>query len=316
MKTLGETLEEARVNKGISIQEAAERTKIRVSFLEAFEKNDFDIKLPEIYRKGFVKNYAELLDLDPDEIEAAYLRSQGKSGKVSRSKSNASRENFGKLDLGSNNQPEPKVAREEPVSTRAPEPVAQSVQSVQAVQSNTVSASERSMGESAPRKVKEPKPQQSSENNQGGDKMIWAAVGVSFAALLVVVGFLAFMFKDNDKSDQIASNEQPAANSPAANPNTGGAAGPSGPSEPVGSPVVPEKKMGLEAKGGDVHVILIDKRTGGTVFDQTINDGESVEVSKTGPMAIIFDKGDHIYVRLDEKLYKMPKTGPGRTAIP
>jgi cytoskeleton protein RodZ len=314
MKTLGETLEEARHNKGISIQEAAERTKIRVSFLEAFEKNDFDIKLPEIYRKGFVKNYAELLDLDADEIEAAYLRTQGRTGKVSRSKSNSSRENFGKLDLGSNNQPEPRVAREEPVSTRAPEPVAQSVQSVQAVQPTMVSGSERSMGESAPRKVKES--QQNSENNPSSDKMIWAAVGVSFAALLVVVGFLAFMFRGNDTDTQTASKDQPAANSPASNPNNGGAAGPSGPSEPIGSPLVPEKKMGLEAKGGDVHVILIDKKTGGTIFDQTINDGESVEVSKTGPMAIIFDKGDHIYVRLDEKLYKMPKTGPGRTAIP
>ena len=315
MKTLGETLEEARLSKGISIQEAAERTKIRVSFLEAFEKNDFDIKLPEIYRKGFVKNYAELLDLNPEEIEAAYLRSQGKGGKVSRSKSNANaaRENFGRVELGSNNQPEPKVAREEPVSTRAPEPVAQSVQSVQASQP----VADRSTGDSRPRKAKEPKPDQSSESNQGSDKMIWAAVGVSFAALLVVVGLLAYMFRGNDTEPQTASNDQPSANGAATNnANVGGATGPSGPVEPSGSPVVPEKKMGLEAKGGDVHVILIDKKTGGTVFDQTIHDGESVEVSKTGPMAIIFDKGDHIYVRLDEKLYKMPKTGPGRTAIP
>jgi cytoskeleton protein RodZ len=309
MKTLGETLEEARVNKGISIQEAAERTKIRVSFLEAFENNDFDIKLPEIYRKGFVKNYAELLDLNPEEIEAAYLRLQGKGGRqVNRSKSNAGRENFGKLELGGTN-PEPKVAREPSVMERAPEPVAQ------AVHSSSLHSSEKVVADPAPRKQREPQPQ-TSENNPKGDKMIWAAVGVSFAALLVVVGFLAILFKDNDPKTQTASSNQSAQTNPAVNPSTSGDMGPSGPTQPSVSSVVPEKQMGLEAKGGDVHVILIDKRTGGTVFDQTIPDGESVTVSKTGPMAIIFDKGDHIYVRLDEKLYKMPKTGPGRTAIP
>ena len=54
------------MKKGLSIQECSEQTKIRVSFLEAFEQDNFDIDLPDIYKKGFMKNYAELLGLDPD----------------------------------------------------------------------------------------------------------------------------------------------------------------------------------------------------------------------------------------------------------
>jgi len=319
MKTLGAQLEEARVNKGISIQEASERTKIRVSFLEAFEKNDFNIDLPEIYRKGFVKNYAELLDLDPDEIEAAYLRSQGKSGSKSanRTKNNASRENFGKLEMASSNKSELKVEREQSEK----EVVSEVVNSPFRKQSESVEPKpQKTQDTRTPFPAAQPQAQAQPSNvtKLGGDKMIWAAVGVSFAALLVVVGFLAFLFKDDTTATTQTAANQPA-NNPAAvsNPATSGAQGPSGLTQPgVGGAVVPQQQMGLEAKGGDVHVILIDKRTGGTVFDQTIQDGDTVNVDKTGPMAIIFDKGSNIFVRLNDKLYQMPKSGPGRTAIP
>ena len=325
MKTLGAKLEEARVNKGISIQEAAERTKIRASFLESFEKNKFDIDLPEIYRKGFVKNYAELLELDVAEIENDYLRMQGKASNAKaagKAKSSQSRDNFGKFDLGGT--PEPKVEREQPAKAeKAPEPEPTRVFSMAGEQTGKtqtrtpfatdvedVEVNEKPQKQEGQRR--RPKPQQPKTD----DKMIWGAVGVSFAALLVVVGFLAFMFKD-DQQNEVADNTPPPETDPAGNsPSMEGDTGPAGAAEPAGSPVVPNEQMGLEAKGGDVHVILIDKRTGGTVFDHTILDGESVSVDKTGPMAIIFDKGDFIFVRLNEKLYKMPKSGPGRTAIP
>lgn len=316
MKTLGAQLEEARVDKGISIQEASERTKIRVSFLEAFEKNDFNIDLPEIYRKGFVKNYAELLDLDPDEIEAAYLRTQGKSGSKSanRMKNNGSRENFGKLEMASAKS-EPKVEREQPDK----DVVSEVVSSPFRKQSEPVEDKPRHTQETrSPFPASQAQAQPSNVTKMGGDKMIWAAVGVSFAALLVVVGFLAFLFKDDKTATtQTAANQPMESQAAVSNPATSGAQGPSGLAQPgVGGAVVPQQQMGLEARGGDVHVILIDKRTGGTVFDQTILDGDSVNVDKTGPMAIIFDKGSHIYVRLNDKLYQMPKSGPGRTAIP
>ncbi|NCG08387.1 MAG: helix-turn-helix domain-containing protein [Verrucomicrobia bacterium] len=72
MQTIGERLEEARKRKGISLREAAEVTKIRSDYLSYLEQNNFDFDLPEIYRTGFIKNYARYLKLDADKIITDY----------------------------------------------------------------------------------------------------------------------------------------------------------------------------------------------------------------------------------------------------
>lgn len=79
---------------------------------------------------------------------------------------------------------------------------------------------------------------------------------------------------------------------------------------------LPREEIGLEAKGGPVFVVLMDKRTMRTSFAGTVQDGETVTVKKQGGMTVFFDEGDHILVRIKDKLYKMPKSGEGRTAIP
>ena len=72
MQNIGEKIEEARKRKGISIREASEATKIRSDFLSNIEKNIYEYDLPEIYKKGFIKNYARYLKLDPDQILSQY----------------------------------------------------------------------------------------------------------------------------------------------------------------------------------------------------------------------------------------------------
>ena len=67
---VGQKLEEARNRKGISIREAEESTKIRGDYLSAFESSSFDLNLPEVYLRGFVRLYARFLDLDQDAILA------------------------------------------------------------------------------------------------------------------------------------------------------------------------------------------------------------------------------------------------------
>ena len=67
---IGQKLEEARNRKGISIREASESTKIRGDYLSAMEASSFDIDLPEVYLRGFVKLYARFLDLDQESIVA------------------------------------------------------------------------------------------------------------------------------------------------------------------------------------------------------------------------------------------------------
>ncbi|MDE3193686.1 MAG: DUF4115 domain-containing protein [Chloroflexota bacterium] len=69
---LGEILRQRRESKGITLEQAAEDTRIREKFLAALESGD-DRWLPgAVYTKGFLRNYAEYLDLDASELVGVY----------------------------------------------------------------------------------------------------------------------------------------------------------------------------------------------------------------------------------------------------
>ena len=95
MQTIGERLEEARKRKGISVREAAENTKIRGDYLQKFEANTFEIDLPPLYIRGFLRSYARYLELDPERIVNDYnaLLTEGKP--VRRE----TREVYGRVDF-------------------------------------------------------------------------------------------------------------------------------------------------------------------------------------------------------------------------
>ncbi|MBL9214202.1 MAG: helix-turn-helix domain-containing protein [Opitutaceae bacterium] len=97
MQTIGERLEEARKRKGISIREAAETTKIRGDYLQKFEANSFDIDLPPLYLRGFLRSYARFLELDPERIVGEFDSLGGREGKPAR---RDTRENYGRVDFG------------------------------------------------------------------------------------------------------------------------------------------------------------------------------------------------------------------------
>src|SRR3954468_20549105 len=95
MQTIGERLEEARKKKGISIREAAEATKIRGDYLSKFESNHFDIGLTEIYRRGFLRTYANFLKAPPDRILSDYAG----LGRGEVRPRQPSREIYGRMDI-------------------------------------------------------------------------------------------------------------------------------------------------------------------------------------------------------------------------
>jgi len=102
MQTIGERLEEARKNKGISIRDAAEATKIRSDYLHKFESNQFDIGLAEIYRRGFLRTYALYLQLPAEKILSDYTaltRAQSSNSGNGRNARSLSREVFVRMDL-------------------------------------------------------------------------------------------------------------------------------------------------------------------------------------------------------------------------
>jgi cytoskeleton protein RodZ len=63
MWTLGETLRQARLDKGVSLADAARETRIRRGYLEALEAEDQAALPPAVYTRGFLKTYAEYLGL-------------------------------------------------------------------------------------------------------------------------------------------------------------------------------------------------------------------------------------------------------------
>ncbi|HEX2913155.1 MAG TPA: helix-turn-helix transcriptional regulator, partial [Chloroflexia bacterium] len=62
---LGRVLQEARTRKGATLADAQQATKIRQSFLQALENEDYSVLPPPFYIRGFIKNYAVYLGLDP-----------------------------------------------------------------------------------------------------------------------------------------------------------------------------------------------------------------------------------------------------------
>lgn len=70
----GEKLKEARLEKGISLEKVSKATKIKEEFLELIEKGEYK-KLPSAsYAQGFVRNYAEFVGLNEEEIMAIFRR--------------------------------------------------------------------------------------------------------------------------------------------------------------------------------------------------------------------------------------------------
>ncbi len=95
MQNISERLEEARKRKGISIREAAEATKVRGDYLHKFESSQFDINLPEIYVRGFLRAYSNYLGLSGEKIVNDY----NALGHGKPEPEGLNREIYGRMDL-------------------------------------------------------------------------------------------------------------------------------------------------------------------------------------------------------------------------
>ena len=74
---LGTFLRSQREEKGVSLRDATESTKISVRMLEAIENDDYDALPAEAFSRGFYSMYADFLGLDAEEILARYQESRG-----------------------------------------------------------------------------------------------------------------------------------------------------------------------------------------------------------------------------------------------
>ena len=68
----GETLKENREAKNVTLEQIAERTKISMRYLQAIENEDSE-KFPEtVYLKGYLRQYASEIGLDPAQVVLSY----------------------------------------------------------------------------------------------------------------------------------------------------------------------------------------------------------------------------------------------------
>lgn len=81
MAGFGETLRQARAQKGVTLREAEQATRINRHHLAALEDENFAALPPLIYQRGIVRNYAVYLDLDASKMLGVFEAAIGSTVK-------------------------------------------------------------------------------------------------------------------------------------------------------------------------------------------------------------------------------------------
>src|SRR6185437_9257023 len=77
--SLPDRLTAARERKGVDLVRAERDTKIRVRYLSALESGDYRDLPGAVYTKGFLRNYAIYLGLDPEDVLRQWRRERGEA---------------------------------------------------------------------------------------------------------------------------------------------------------------------------------------------------------------------------------------------
>lgn len=70
--SVGSHLKQARVAKGLSLEQAAEEMRLSPDVLDALEGDRFDILGAQVFVRGHLRQYGQLLGLDADELMQRY----------------------------------------------------------------------------------------------------------------------------------------------------------------------------------------------------------------------------------------------------
>ncbi len=75
-EAFGAWLRSQREMRSISLREVADTSKVSYRYLEALEKEDFDLLPAPVFARGFLRQYARYVGLDPDEVINFFLAAQ------------------------------------------------------------------------------------------------------------------------------------------------------------------------------------------------------------------------------------------------
>lgn len=278
MQSIGERFEEARKRKGISLREAAEATKIRGDFLGYIEQNKFDFDLPEIYKRGFIKNYANYLKLDPDNILTDYSAHQlGKS----RLGKNGGSELFGTMEVKASGSLAAKKTKPE----------------------------EGSYGKIAAKPAADSRPSKESEEQADeGDKIFYIKAGLVFvgtlALVFVVFGLIkAILGSGSDELTETPDLREP----PAISENINSAT----PAAPAAS----DDTITLIASG-DVYVLVKQREDNQVLYRDTMSEGQTIALEKSGSVDILFTAGENIVIDHGGERMRPSSSGTAKITIP
>jgi len=84
--TVGECLKKKREEMGISIKQISEKLKIRISYIEDLEENNYNKLPPDVYVKGFVKSYSKYIGFDPEKMARLYGTERAIGNKIENKK--------------------------------------------------------------------------------------------------------------------------------------------------------------------------------------------------------------------------------------
>jgi len=288
MQSIGERLGEARKRKGISLREAAEATKIRGDFLGSIEQNKFDFDLPDIYKRGFLKNYARYLKLDVDKILTDYNAQQLSNTRIGRKSGS---EWFGQMDLKSEQREEEDALLErEPGQATAP-----SLGRIKARASKPVDETE-----------------DEDDGANDGDKTFYLKVGLIFvgtlALVFVIFGLLwAILGSGGDQPDPVAPELRDSSTervTPSQTLTGGDNAAPA-----------TSDSVTLSASG-NVYVLVKQRNDNQELFRKTMSAGETVSLDKEGPVDILFTAGEHLTVEHGGERMRPSSAGTAKITIP
>lgn len=82
MQTLGSILKQKRLELRKNLDQIHNQTKISLINLQALENNDFKKLPPDTFVKGFIRNYALAVGLNPEKLIAIFRRDKSKKEKI------------------------------------------------------------------------------------------------------------------------------------------------------------------------------------------------------------------------------------------
>ncbi|MGC6454972.1 MAG: helix-turn-helix domain-containing protein [Coraliomargaritaceae bacterium] len=284
MQSIGERLEEARKRKGISLREAAEATKIRSDFLSHIEQNQFDFDLPNIYKRGFIGNYARYLKLSPDTILTDYESQRLSNSRLGKK---VGTEWFGKMEVKTNDSTEDSPNED---STHP--------------SFGHVGGKGESEFADDTTGVRQP--------DAVNDSAFYLKVGLIFIGTLSFVFILFILVKSILGGSSAADSNRIDTTAPATVDVSTPKTLPTNTTDLA--PETAAELMTLEATG-TVYIVVKQKDDSKELFKGTLGAGESTTFERSGKVEIVFTVGEHLIVETNEGRMRPAASGYAKITI-